>query len=58
LPRRVGNLPIFSPHKVALTHDVTNLPWPALLAVGWALYIVPLSIWLVQQTRAPVSTVS
>lgn len=38
--------------------DVSNVPWTALLALGWALYILPLSVWIVLQKRAPVSTMS
>ena len=40
-----------------MTHDVTNIPWTALLALGCALHFVPLSVWVVLQKRAPVSTI-
>lgn len=38
--------------------SLSHIHWAALLSLGWTLYILALSIWIVLQKRAPVSTMS
>ncbi len=52
-----------SSHKAPVTlsdlaNTLSNAQWTALLSLGWTLYIIALSVWIVLQKRAPVSTMS
>lgn len=41
-----------------LTDALSSTAWLPLLSLGWAAYILALSVWIVLQKRAPVSTMS
>ncbi|MEP7102949.1 MAG: cardiolipin synthase [Burkholderiales bacterium] len=41
-----------------MTHALSSTEWLGPLSLGWTLYILALSVWIVLQKRAPVSTMS
>lgn len=55
-PDHRPGIPRFETH-VTLP-DLSTSPWGAWLSLGWSLYIAALSVWIVLQKRAPVSTMS